>query len=1013
MRDGPGAPGRRWAPLSIAVRFKVPATGAVLLLAGLGAAVEMHTSLLQSLLFSWRADGMTYVLRAGASGQAQFPHSGPYDARLGYEQLSQFIQALTLRGFVIEQQAHVSPAMERFIATGGYAIYREKSRAGLTLLGRDGKPLFSRQYPRRAFVDYPAVPPLVVQMLLFLEDRHLLDEDAHRNPAIEWQRFVLALGGRLAGLISPELRQGGASTLATQIEKVRHYPGGLTRGVGDKLGQMTAASLRAYLDGRDTRDTRRQIVATYLDSTPLASRADYGEVIGIGDGLWAWYGTELAEARAALAPAADPRDIVRAAEIYKQVLSLLLAQRRPAYYLMTAPGRLRERTDQYLRLLQRAGLISQELAGAALPLPLRFLPAAPLPDYEVAPGRKAGGALRVELLTQLHVPSLSALDRLDLTVQSTLDADAQSRVSGVLGHLDERQYVRRLGLVGKDLLGDDRLDRVVYSVALYERRGDRNVLRVRADNLDNPFDVNSGTKLILGSTAKLRTLITYLDVMAELHARLSSLPPAALATIAAQELDPLSRWAAGWFALAGDRSLRRLLDAAMQRRYSANPYETFFTGGGGHVFHNFRDHENSENPTVEEAFRLSINLSFVRLMRDLVAWHVARTGIDVKAMLEGSDVFARQVYLARFADHEGRVFLGRYFQDYRGLSSGQALEQLAQRVGPYAVPLAVTFRSVRPQQSAAEFAAFLARALPGRPLSERALQKLYDDYAPERYSLADRGYLAGVHPLELWLVGHLQAHPGAGRGELMRASASERQSAYRWLFSTRGASQNLRIRTILEEDAFEAILDDWRRQGFPFSRLVPSLATAIGTSGDRPDALANLMGIILNDGVQLANTDIATLRFAEGTPYETHLAWQPAAPRRVLLPEVAATVRRALEDVVESGTGQRLRGAYRGANCELLHVGGKTGTSDERFRTFGANRRVTYERPVNRAATFVFFLGQRFFGTITAYVPGPDSSQFHFTSSFVVQLLRAIAPELRDLLEGGATPVAACASEAK
>ena len=43
----------------------------------------------------------------------------------------------------------------------------------------------------------------------------------------------------------------------------------------------------------------------------------------------------------------------------------------------------------------------------------------------------------------------------------------------------------------------------------------------------------------------------------------------------------------------------------------------------------------------------------------------------------------------------------------------------------------------------------------------------------------------------------------------------------------------------------------WQKVGYPFDHLVPSLATALGSSGDRPAALSELMGIILNDAVQM------------------------------------------------------------------------------------------------------------------------------------------------------------------
>ena len=49
-----------------------------------------------------------------------------------------------------------------------------------------------------------------------------------------------------------------------------------------------------------------------------------------------------------------------------------------------------------------------------------------------------------------------------------------------------------------------------------------------------------------------------------------------------------------------------LLQAALERRYSANPAESFFTGGGLHTFNNFRREDNSKNLSVREGLRHSI-----------------------------------------------------------------------------------------------------------------------------------------------------------------------------------------------------------------------------------------------------------------------------------------------------------------------------------------------------------------------------------------------------------------------
>jgi membrane peptidoglycan carboxypeptidase len=163
------------------------------------------------------------------------------------------------------------------------------------------------------------------------------------------------------------------------------------------------------------------------------------------------------------------------------------------------------------------------------------------------------------------------------------------------------------------------------------------------------------------------------------------------------------------------------------------------------------------------------------------------------------------------------------------------------------------------------------------------------------------------------------------------------------------------------------------------------------------------MGIILNDGVRMPAVTIEQLRFAANTPYETDLS--PAVePERVMPVEVARTVRSALSGVVANGTARRLNGAYTAADGRPLPVGGKTGTGDNRFDRFSRGGGIISSRVVDRTATFVFFLGDRFFGTVTAYVPGADAGRFHFTSALAVQLLKVLEPELKPLIDAPAAP---------
>ena len=955
-------------------------------------------SYLASLLVSRAVAGMTFQVEPGSSPSIRFPRFGPYDERLGYTALPAFIRQLTARNFEIESQAQPSQPLLDFMEAGGYAVYHEKSQAGLMLRDRRGRPLETTRFPSSAYQRFEDIPPILIDTLRFIEDRDLL-EPGHpwRNPAVEWRRLALAAAGLVGGSLDRRLRHGGASTLATQLEKFRHSSDGRTDGVTEKLRQMATATARAYLDGPETIRSQERIVASYLDSTPLGSRPGYGEVIGLGEGLLAWYGVDFTTANRLLgAHDMSNAQALRRAQIYKQALSLLIAQRRPRYYLNGRLTGLERLTNAYLRVLAAAGVIDRRLRDSALRQRLEFrpIPLAPAPSSFIE--SKAANSVRTELVSALGLPDLYSLDRLDLSADVSIDGAAQRRVVALLERLGDPRTITALGLAGDHLLGGADPAKVAWSVVLCERGQGRNLVRIHADSINRPFDINSGAKLMLGSTAKLRTLATYLGVIESLHREISSLPAATLQRIASSSGDPLRRWAADYLAELppAHRNLQPMLDASMQRRYSADPSEVFFTGRGAHVFHNFDAAEDQETPTVEEAFEQSINLAFVRLLRDVIRHFEAEGGARAEIVKEPGSA-AREKLLRRFADEEGRVYLNRFRADYAGLSPDEALDRLSSHARPTPRALTILFRSVRPAAPVEELQQFLMRRLPGISLGKAAYE-LYPMYDAARFPLGDRAYLAGVHPLEVWLVAYLQREPGASGSNVIAASAEARQQAYAWLFRTSNLSrQNVRIRVMAEEDAFGRLLQDWKRQGYPFGQLVPSLATAIGSSGDRPDALATLIGIILNGGVRQPTTDLERVHFAAGTPYDTTMVYHPAPAQRVMSAEVAATLRRALIGVVEGGTGSIARGVYVGADGAPLAVGGKTGTGDNRFQVFGAEHRLIESNPVDRTATFAFFLGDRYYGTVTAYVSGRQAANYHFSSALAVSLVRALAPELQ------------------
>ncbi|MBS0354509.1 MAG: penicillin-binding protein [Proteobacteria bacterium] len=992
-------------PTSALRRLRWPLGGLLVLIVvggGVLVADEVKTSRLQAHYLARYAADLSYAVVDGSSDAIRTPAHGPFDERMGYSELPKIGTRLAAHGFKLTRQAHFSNALLDYTNRGYFPPYREKTSAGLTVTDCRNETLYRFRYPFRAYADFAAVPPRVAQALTFIENRDLLDEARPlMNPAVDWVRFGRAVLGRVGRLVNEDFDAPGGSTLATQIEKFRHSPDGVTPNGSEKLRQMVSASVRAYRDGEQTLPQRRDLLVDYLNTVPLSAAPGFGEVNGLGDGLWVWFAADFNEVNALLAAPEDsgPR-LAAQGRALRQVVALMIAHRRPTYYL--APkGResLGQLSASYIRLFAENGMIGPALRDAALAEPLKFRDMMANPALLPADAGKGATAIRNRLAGLLDA-SLYELDRYDADVATTLDGALQQRVSAFLGRLVEPEFARQQGLIGEHMLEAGKLDAIRYSFNLVEGTPGSNRVRVQTDTTDQPLDINEGSKLELGSTAKLRVLTTYLEIVAELHQQHVAKTPAELRKLQVDPHDRIGQWAIDYLAHASDRSLPAMLQAALARNYSASPGESFFTGGGVHTFNNFRKEDNGRMPTVREALQGSINLPFVRLMRDVVRHAMYQVSGSTAQLLQQADDPRRADYLARFADKEGQVFLRRFWNKYRGKKAAEIQDDFLDGLHPSAERLSAVFRYLSPQASPEALGTFLQQRLEGSKLSAEQIGKLYTRTAPEAYDLTDRAYVARVHPLELWLVSYLSTKPEASWTELVEASTAERQAVYRWLFRTRfKGAQDSRIFTMLEVEAFLDIHRRWARLGYPFGHLVPSLATALGSSGDRPAALAELMGIIENDGIRQPTLRIDSLNFAIGTPYETRFASGGEQGERVMAPEVAAALRSALSEVVEGGTARRLAGAFKLADGSTLSVGGKTGTGDNRIVLGrGAVRGVA----LNRTATFVFYLGPRHFGTLTAYVIGPDAARYHFTSALPVQILKSMGPLLLPALEPGA-----------
>ncbi len=964
---------------------------------------EIETSKYQARYLSGIARQIRFKLNPGSSNTVRYPSYGPYDQRLGYTLIPDSIARLEKAGFNVAAQATSSPIVSKLNDYGLFPIYHEKSRAGLNIVDQENNAIFSVIYPSRGYQHFEAIPPLVIDTLLFIENKELLNkQNPTLNPAVEWDRFGFAVLQMMANKLGIIESVPGGSTLATQIEKYRHSPNGYTHSAVDKIRQMATASIRAYLLGPDTREMRQEIVLAYLNSMPLSATPKTGEVHGLGDGLAAWFDADFNEVNKLLNPSVLKLEgdiSPQQATAFRQVLTTLLSQRRPSYLLGAGYPKLQELTDSYLRLMAKEGLISEKLRDAALRVKNLQPVSTPQNQTKFIAEKKTQSILRTRLAKMLGIKRNYDLDRLDLTVKTTLDFNLQQSISKALHGLSDPGNASAAGIFGERMLnGNIDLTPIIYSLMLFEKSPAGNMLRVQTDSFDQPLDINEGIRLDLGSTSKMRTMVHYLELITEIYQKYQGRTKEELKQVELHPRDYLSAWVIEKLKLKSDIGLEDLLNEALDRKYSASPGESFFTGGGLHHFNNFDKSENGQIKSVRHALRDSTNLVFIRLMRDVVYHHLYKPD-GIARWLDNPADSKREAYLQSFADREGRAYLRRFYAKYQGKTPEEAMELLVQKVQPKVSRFSMLYRSIYPDHDENQFYLFLKSHIKGTELVNEDIYGLYDKYSVKTFDLQDQGYITKIHPLELWLVRFMNENPKATLDSILAASYNQRQEVYRWLLkSKRKNSQQRRIMTLLEEEAFKEIHTAWQRVGYPFNRLTPSYGTSIGASGDRPAALAELMGVLQNDGLRLPSVRFDSLHFASATPYETILEKRQEQGQRIFPAEIARVARGALAGVVDGGTASRLRGVYTDKNGKPLMVGGKTGTGDHRKQVWSERGRLLESKFISRAATFVFFLGDRFFGVITAYVEGPNAKQYHFTSSLPVQIIKYLKPSLSTLI---------------
>ena len=334
-----------------------------------------------------------------------------------------FNPGLTAQNYRVTQQVRQSETMLSLLEHGVSPPYPERPDTGLEIRGVDGSPLFRYGQSEFLFGKIDDIPPLLVKTLLFLENRDL-DHPATpwQNPVIEWDRTLKAALMYVGAKLHLPVPVQGGSTLAVQLEKFRHSPNGRTDTPLEKLRQISrrqpqslprqapipvlGASASSSIISIPCRWPRRPVTARF---TVLAKVSSPGSACA------------SIRRRAALNEPGRTPAKVRA---FKYILTLLISVRAPSVFLVDERDSLEEKVDQFTRLMARAGLIDWELAAQVQDMPIRFLPAAPLPPQPSSSRNKAANAIRTNMMDALGVTNLYDLNRLHLQVDSTFDVVA-------------------------------------------------------------------------------------------------------------------------------------------------------------------------------------------------------------------------------------------------------------------------------------------------------------------------------------------------------------------------------------------------------------------------------------------------------------------------------------------------------------------------------------------------------------------------------------------------------------
>jgi len=139
----------------------------------------------------------------------------------------------------------------------------------------------------------------------------------------------------------------------------------------------------------------------------------------MAEGLRVWYGADFNQVNQDLtSTATDAKSLAQKGLALREVLSLMIAQRRPSHYLARGRDELAQLTDSHIRLLALNNVITPALTDAALASHVTYRDWTLAPTMQPNETNKGISVARNRLSVLLKRP-LYDLDRLDLSATST------------------------------------------------------------------------------------------------------------------------------------------------------------------------------------------------------------------------------------------------------------------------------------------------------------------------------------------------------------------------------------------------------------------------------------------------------------------------------------------------------------------------------------------------------------------------------------------------------------------